>query len=142
MPGRLYTDGFMAIGDTVPTIDPLWGEGIDKCMRSGRAAAITADHCLTPAERDTSAENMSVYDDLWHSEVAPDMRTRLAMTQLLYLASNDRYDRLLADLRRFDEGTLSAANGGSPLAIARLLHLDDVGLLKRFVRDRLDAWRR
>jgi digeranylgeranylglycerophospholipid reductase len=141
MPGRLCTDSFMAVGDTVPTIDPLWGEGIDKCMRSGRAAAITADYCLTPAERDTSAENISVYADLWHRDVAPKMRTRLVMTQLLYLASNDRYDRLMADLNRFDDGTLSEANGGNPVAIAKLLHLDDAGLLKRFVRDRYEDWR-
>ncbi|MDX1745745.1 MAG: NAD(P)/FAD-dependent oxidoreductase, partial [Halobacteriales archaeon] len=63
-PGSLCTDNFMAIGDTVPTIDPLWGEGIHKGMKSARAAAVTADHCLTPTEPDTSAENMAVYDSL------------------------------------------------------------------------------
>jgi digeranylgeranylglycerophospholipid reductase len=131
----------MAIGDTVPTIDPLWGEGIDKCMRSGRAAAVTVDHCLTPADRDTSAENISVYADLWHNEVAPDMRTRLVMTQLLYLASNDRYDRLISDLNSSDAETLGGANSGNPLAVAKLLHLDDIELLKRFASDRLGDWR-
>jgi digeranylgeranylglycerophospholipid reductase len=141
MPGQLCTDNFMAIGDTVPTIDPLWGEGIDKCMRSGRVAAVAADHCLTPADRDTSAENISVYADQWHSEVAPDMRTRLVMTQLLYLASNDRYDRLISDLNRSDADTLGQANSGNPLAVAKLLHLDDLELLKRFASDRLDDWR-
>jgi digeranylgeranylglycerophospholipid reductase len=136
MPDGLSTGGFMAVGDTVPTIDPLWGEGIYKCMESGRAAAVTADRALM-GERDTSAEAMSVYDDLWHTRVAPDMRTRLTMTRLLYLAANDRYDRLIRDLNRLDDATLSSANGGSLRSLARLVHLDDLPLLARFARERL-----
>ena len=137
MPDDLSTAGFMAIGDTVPTIDPLWGEGIHKCMESGRAAAITADRCLMGSEADTSADAMSIYDDLWHSRVAPDMRTRLTMTQLLYLAPNDRYDRLMDDLNAMDVETLSDANDGSIRGLARLAHLDDLPLLARFAKQRL-----
>ena len=137
MPDDLSTAGFMAIGDTVPTIDPLWGEGIHKCMESGRAAAITADRCLMGSETDTSADAMSIYDDLWHSRVAPDMRTRLTMTQLLYLAPNDRYDRLMDDLNAMDVETLSDANDGSVRGLARLAHLDDLPLLARFAKQRL-----
>ncbi len=137
MPDDLSTAGFMAVGDTVPTIDPLWGEGIHKCMESGRAAAITADRCLMGSETDTSADAMSIYDDLWHSRVAPDMRTRLTMTQLLYLAPNDRYDRLMDDLNAMDVETLSDANDGSIRGLARLAHLDDLPLLARFAKQRL-----
>jgi digeranylgeranylglycerophospholipid reductase len=135
----LSTDNFIAIGDTVPTIDPLWGEGIHVGMRSARAAAVTVDHCLTPSEPDTTAENVSLYDDLWHEEVAPNMDSRLLMTQLLYLVPNERYDRLLRDLGRLDEDTLSKANSGDKLAIARLLHLDDLPLLAEFARRRFGA---
>jgi len=134
---RLSRGGFMAIGDTVPTIDPLWGEGIHVGMRSARAAAVTVDHCLTPREPDTSAENVSLYDDLWHREVAPNADSRLLLTQLLYLASNDRYDRLLRDLDRLDPDTLTKANRGDRLAVARLLHLDDLPLLAEFAKRRL-----
>ncbi|MEF8818541.1 MAG: digeranylgeranylglycerophospholipid reductase [Haloferacaceae archaeon] len=134
MPSGLSTGGFMAVGDTVPTIDPLWGEGIYKCMQSGRAAAVTADRCLMGG--DTSAEATSVYDDLWHTRVAPNMRTRLAMTRLLYLAENERYDRLIRDLNRLDDATLSAANGGGLRALVRLFHLDDLPLVARFARER------
>ncbi|MBB6645393.1 digeranylgeranylglycerophospholipid reductase [Halobellus ruber] len=137
MPDDLSTDSFMAIGDTVPTIDPLWGEGIHKCMESARAAAITADRCLMGSETDTSAAAMSVYDDLWHSRVAPDMRTRLTMTQLLYLAPNDRYDRLMDDLNAMDADTLADANAGSVRGLAKLAHLDDLPLLARFAKQRL-----
>jgi digeranylgeranylglycerophospholipid reductase len=137
MPGRLCTDGFMAVGDAVPTIDPLWGEGIHKGMKSGRAAAITADRCFTGDDPDTSAEAMSVYRKLWHSEVAPRMRERLLMTELLYLAPNDRYDTLMADLHDADSELLAQVNAGNVRAMLDLLHLRDVPLLARFATERL-----
>ncbi|CQH49524.1 digeranylgeranylglycerophospholipid reductase [Halobacterium hubeiense] len=137
MPDSFSTDNFMAIGDTVPTIDPLWGEGIHKGMESARAAAITADRCLMGTETDTSADAMSIYDDLWKSRVAPDMRRRLAMTQLLYLAPNDRYDRLMDDLNAMDVETLSEANEGGLRGISKLVHFDDLPLLARFAKQRL-----
>ena len=136
-PDSLSTDGFVAVGDTVPTIDPLWGEGIHKGMKSGRAAAVTVDQCFTRSELDTSAEAMSLYDDLWHEDVAPDMDSRLLMTQLLYLAPNDRYDELMRDLRRLDDETLTRANDGDKRAIARLLRLRDAPLLTRLAKRRL-----
>jgi len=136
-PGSLSTGGFMAIGDTVPTVDPLWGEGIDKCMRSGRAAATTVDGALTPSRPDTSAEQMATYDSLWHDQVAPKAKTRLLMTELLYLAPNERYDQLMADLRSVGENTLARANDGDKRAISKLLHLSDLPLLATFARKRL-----
>ncbi|WP_440007240.1 digeranylgeranylglycerophospholipid reductase [Halomicrococcus sp. SG-WS-1] len=137
MPSGFSTDNFMAIGDTVPTIDPLWGEGIHTCMKSGRAAAVTADRCFMSSDRDTSAESLSIYDDLWHERVAPQMRKRLLMTQLLYLAPNERYDTLMRDLDRLPDGALSDANSGSVRPLLKLLHLQDVPLLARFARERL-----
>lgn len=136
-PESMTTDNFMAIGDTVPTIDPLWGEGIDKCMKSGRAAAITVDHCLTPAEPDTSAENIALYDELWHRDVAPQMDARLLMTELMYFAPSDRYDTLMRDLRRLDDDTMSQVNQGNMRAISKLLHARDIPLLLRFAKYRL-----
>jgi digeranylgeranylglycerophospholipid reductase len=135
-PGTLSTHSFMAIGDTVPTIDPLWGEGIHKGMKSARAAAVTADAALTPENPDTSAEEMATYDDLWHSEVAPNMGTRLTMTELLYLAPNERYDQLMADLSELDVDTLSDINSGNVLALRNLLHLEDIPTLAKFLRQR------
>ncbi|WP_225333727.1 digeranylgeranylglycerophospholipid reductase [Halomicrobium urmianum] len=135
-PGSLSTDGFMAIGDTVPSIDPLWGEGIHKGMKSARAAAATVDACLT-GQRDVSAEAVSVYDDLWHRDVAPRAETRLLMTDLLYLAPNERYDQLMADLRAAADDTLAEVNKGNKLAMRKLLHLDDLPILARYVRQRL-----
>ena len=130
-PGELSTDSFMAIGDAVPSIDPLWGEGIHVGMRSARAAAATVDACLTPAIPHTSAEHIEVYDRLWHREVSPQARARLLMTKLLYFTPNDRYDSLLRDLRDLDPETLRKVNAGNKLAIAKLLRVGDLSLLAR-----------
>ncbi|KAA9407282.1 MULTISPECIES: digeranylgeranylglycerophospholipid reductase [unclassified Haloarcula] len=137
-PDSMSTDNFMAIGDTVPTVDPLWGEGIHKGMKSARAAAATADSALKPDEPDTSAENLSVYDQLWHSEVAPKHNARLMMTELLYLAPNERYDQLMDDLRSTGQDTLRQINGGDRRAIAKLTHLSDMPILIEYARRRLD----
>ncbi|QCS41471.1 digeranylgeranylglycerophospholipid reductase [Natrinema versiforme] len=137
-PGDLHTDRFMAIGDTVPSLDPLWGEGINKCMLSGRAAAATADSVLKHDGVEPTAENLEVYETLWHRDVAPNAKSRLLMTQLLYLAPNDRYDKLMRDLQRLDDDTLAKANKGDTLAIARLLEPGDAPLLVDLAKQRLD----
>ena len=136
LPGQIHTDRFMAIGDTVPTVDPLWGEGIHTCMKSGRAAAISADSCLKHGQIEPTAENLDVYDTLWHRDVAPNVDTRLLMTHLLYLASNDRYDKLMADLNRLDNDTLARANKGSKRAIMKLLGVRDLSLVAQVLRKR------
>ncbi|AGB37923.1 digeranylgeranylglycerophospholipid reductase [Natronococcus occultus] len=136
-PGQMHTDRFMAIGDTVPTVDPVWGEGIHTCMKSGRAAAAAADSCLKHANVEPTAENLSMYDSLWHKQVAPNATKRLLMTQLLYLADNERYDEFMRDLGRMDEETLAKANDGNPLGIAKLLGAEDVPMLAQFAKRQL-----
>ncbi|QCC59394.1 NAD(P)/FAD-dependent oxidoreductase [Natrinema thermotolerans] len=137
-PGQLHTDRFMAIGDTVPTVDPLWGEGINKCMQSGRVAAMAADSCLKHDDIEPTAENLAVYDTLWHRDVAPNVDNRLLMTRLLYLAPNERYDKLMRDLERLDDDTLAKANKGNFRAIARLLELEDAPLLAQLAKQHFD----
>ncbi|AXR81040.1 Digeranylgeranylglycerophospholipid reductase [Natrarchaeobaculum sulfurireducens] len=134
MPGTLHTDRFIAIGDTVPTVDPLWGEGIHQCMKSGRAAAATVDSCLKHGDLVPTAENLEVYETLWHRDVAPNMRTRLLMTKLLYLPENERYDQLMSDLNALGHDTLAKANSGDPLAVARLLKPGDLPMLAEFAK--------
>jgi digeranylgeranylglycerophospholipid reductase len=59
------------------------------------------------------------------------------MTELLYLAPNDRYDQLMDDLNRVGEDALKAINGGNIAAFRKLLHLSDLPMLAEFARDRL-----
>ncbi|MFC4356857.1 digeranylgeranylglycerophospholipid reductase [Halobium salinum] len=140
-PGRMSTDSFLAIGDTVPTIDPLWGEGIHVCMKSGRAAAATIDRAFIPDERDTGAENMAVYDHLWHEDVAPKMHRRLLLSNLVYLASNERYDEFMRDLRRTDEDLLAGATRGTVRGIVSLLRLEDLSLVGRALKEQFEQRR-
>ncbi|RBI59483.1 NAD(P)/FAD-dependent oxidoreductase [halophilic archaeon] len=133
-PSSMSTNSFMAIGDTVPSVDPVWGEGIYKCMKSARAAAMTADRCLTRTV-DTSVEEMAVYDDLWNEQVAPRQDRRLMMTRLLYLASNSRYDRLMRDLNKLNRDTLSDINDGNKREIAKLLYPSDLSYLWKYWRE-------
>ncbi|MFW6448324.1 MAG: FAD-dependent monooxygenase, partial [Halobacteriota archaeon] len=135
LPGRMSADSFMAIGDTVPSVDPVWGEGIHKCMESGRVAATVAEHALGMG--DTGEEVMALYDDLWHERVAPNVENRMMLAELLYLASNERYDRFMRDLNRLPKDTLSRANRGDKLAMLKLLHLEDLPRLLTFARERL-----
>jgi digeranylgeranylglycerophospholipid reductase len=135
LPDKMSTDNFMAIGDTVPTVDPLWGEGIDKCMRSGRVAAATADRSLTHSDRDTSANELAVYDQLWHDRVAPKVHKRLFMTEMLYRASNDRYDDLIGDLHRYSQERLDSVNEGNIFDMLRMLKFEDISLLYSTARD-------
>jgi digeranylgeranylglycerophospholipid reductase len=65
------------------------------------------------------------------------MRERLLMTELLYLAPNSRYDRLMQDLRDADEDTLAKANAGNLSAMLKLVRARDIPLLAKFARDRL-----
>ncbi|ELY52525.1 digeranylgeranylglycerophospholipid reductase [Natronolimnohabitans innermongolicus] len=139
LPDTMHTDRFMAIGDTVPTVDPLWGEGINKCMQSGRVAAVAADSCLKHGDVEPTAENLEVYDTLWHRDVAPNQRKRLLMTQLLYLAPNDRYDEFMRDLEQLDDEVLAKANRGDFTAITRLFHLEDVPMLAQFAKQRFGS---
>ena len=139
MPDEMHTDRFLAIGDTVPSIDPLWGEGIHKGMKSARAAAATVDRCLTDSKRRLDAESLAVYKRLWHRYVAPRMKSRLMLTRLLYLAPNERYDRFMRDLQKTEENTLEKANSGEKSSMAKLLHLDDIPLLAKFARAQLGS---
>jgi digeranylgeranylglycerophospholipid reductase len=105
-------------------------------MKSARAAAATVDRCLTDSERRVDAESLAVYETLWNRDVAPRAESRLTLTELLYLAPNERYDRLMRDLRETDDDILAKANRGEKAGMARLLHLDDLPLLAKYARER------
>ena len=64
------------------------------------------------------------------------MNARLLLTELLYLAPNERYDTLMRDLRETSDDLLARANRGEKRAMAKLLHLDDLPLLAKYARQR------
>ncbi|MFB6284070.1 MAG: FAD-dependent oxidoreductase [Halobacteria archaeon] len=136
-PHRFSAPGFLAIGDTVPTIDPVWGEGIDKCMQSGRAAAVTVDNCLMEGDGRPTGERMKVYDEKWRGEIAPNRGKRLMMAELLYRLDNDRYDRLLRDLGQMDDTSLKNLDDGDITAFLDVIEPGDLELLGGYIKDRV-----
>ena len=136
-PSSMCTDSFLAIGDTVPTVDALWGEGIYKCLRSARAAADVVDGCLSAERPDTSAAALSAYEDRWHEEVAPDARARLWAAAFVHRMSDERADALVGDLNRLGYEALDGASKGDRRALAKLLQLRDLPLLGTIALDRI-----
>jgi digeranylgeranylglycerophospholipid reductase len=76
------TDGLVAVGDAVSSINPLFGEGIRSGMESAEMAATVA---LAALDRgDTSRERLAVYEDRWNDEKGIDWRIQRIVCELLY----------------------------------------------------------
>ncbi|MDY6779082.1 MAG: hypothetical protein SV760_00735, partial [Halobacteria archaeon] len=117
---------------TVSSIDPVWGEGIHNCMKSGRAAAVTVDEALTPDDPDTSAEALGKYEERWDEEVGPERDSRMMVTELMYLMSNERYDAFVEQMDRMDTEALRRLNEGDKATILRMMSVRDIGLIGRW----------
>jgi digeranylgeranylglycerophospholipid reductase len=141
MPEQVSAQGVMGVGDTVSTIDPVWGEGIDVGMKSGNAAGITALEALGPKKKggdaDTSAEQMERYDRRWRNDVAPNRWRRDFMTHLMYNADNERFDRFMQDLDSMEGDSLRKLNQGNPLAMMEVLHTSDHRNIRRVAGEKL-----
>ncbi|RLM76848.1 NAD(P)/FAD-dependent oxidoreductase, partial [Halobellus sp. Atlit-38R] len=56
-------------------------------------------------------------------------------TEMLYRASNERYDTLLEDLHRVPQKRLNAVNDGNPLAMFQMLKFEDLSILASTAKD-------
>lgn len=139
MPDNFSSDNVMAIGDTVPSVDPLWGEGIHTGMESARAAAITADDQLTGRkigkEINPDDIDLSAYDTRWNRDVGPNRTERYFLTQAMYNLDNDRFDTLMDDLRDADLDALSELNNGNLSKIFEIARPGDAEALLRATHD-------
>ncbi|EGQ42999.1 MAG: FAD dependent oxidoreductase [Candidatus Nanosalina sp. J07AB43] len=141
IPDQVSADSVMGVGDTVSSIDPLWGEGIDTAMKSGKYAGITALEALGREETDTSAQMMKKYDRLWRNNVAENRWERNFMTYLMYNMDNDRYNRLIQDLDSLsdndDQDALRKINQGNFTESLKLLELGDIPNMLKVGKDRI-----
>lgn len=96
-------DNFMAIGDSVSSIHPLFGEGIRPGMFSGIFAAQTAIESLK--KNDTSAKQLKKYDTLWKQKYG-NYKLACMIMNVLYTLSNDNFDRFVRNLRRLDDAAV------------------------------------
>ncbi|KAB7516103.1 FAD-dependent oxidoreductase [Halosegnis rubeus] len=76
------TDGFVAVGDSVSSINPLFGEGIRPGMESARMAADVAIDALDAD--DVSRERLAAYERRWDGEKGWDWRLQRIVGELLY----------------------------------------------------------
>jgi len=95
------TDGLVAVGDAVSSINPLFGEGIRPGMESAEMAATVA---LAALDRgDTSRERLAVYEDRWNSEKGLDWRIQRIVCELLYDFTPDQQRRFVTSAGKLSD---------------------------------------
>jgi len=141
IPESVSNEGVMGVGDTVSTVDPLWGEGIDTGMKSGEQAGITALEALGQGrhggEPDTSEKMMQRYDRRWREKVAPNRWKRDFMTHLIYNAENERYNTLMQQLKEKEGDSLRKLNEGNAREIIDIARLEDLPGLAKVTKDKI-----
>jgi digeranylgeranylglycerophospholipid reductase len=75
-------DNVLAVGDSVSSINPLFGEGIRPGMESARMAADVAIEALNAG--DTSRNFLAKYEQRWNSEKGAKWKTQRMVGELLY----------------------------------------------------------
>lgn len=91
-------DGIVAVGDSVSSINPLFGEGIRPGMES---AEMAADVVIDALDRgDASEETLTEYEERWNREKGPKWKTQRMMGELLYDFDADQQDRFVRKLDR------------------------------------------
>ncbi|WP_123539122.1 NAD(P)/FAD-dependent oxidoreductase [Halosimplex salinum] len=95
------TDGLVAVGDAVSSINPLFGEGIRPGMESAEMAANVA---LAALDRgDTSRERLSVYEDAWNDEKGLQWRIQRIVCELLYDFTPEQQRRFVTSAGRLSD---------------------------------------
>ncbi len=97
-------DNFMAIGDAVCSINPLFGEGIYSALWTGTAAAQTVIEALR--KKNTSADQLMQFDRAWEQGPGKHWRITHFFMKRLYNLSNDNYDKVVQQLKKVDPDTL------------------------------------
>jgi digeranylgeranylglycerophospholipid reductase len=84
------TDGMVAVGDAVSSINPLFGEGIRPGMESAEMAADVVMDALRRG--DTSRKALSAYEERWNREKGPKWKTQRMVGELLYDFDTEQQD--------------------------------------------------
>ena len=108
---RRAADGFLAVGDAVSSINPLFGEGIRPGMQSAEMAADVAVDALDAG--DPSRERLAAYERRWREAKGRAWKLQRIVGELLYDFDADQQDRFVRK-----------ANGLSPAATERLRTYD------------------
>lgn len=101
-------DRLILAGDTVSSIDPVWGEGINNCMISGRLAAEAVTHA--EHQEDYSSDTLSLYEDRWEERIGSNRDERLNLADKLYRLSDENVDRVIEGLNNLDRDEIADIN--------------------------------
>lgn len=98
------TDGLVAVGDAVSSINPLFGEGIRPGMESARMAADVAIDALDAG--DVSRERLAGYEQRWNGEKGWDWRLQRIVGELLYDFDAGQQDEFVRASGEFSQAGL------------------------------------
>ncbi|MFB6151483.1 MAG: NAD(P)/FAD-dependent oxidoreductase [Haloarculaceae archaeon] len=95
---RRVTDGLVAVGDTVATINPVFGEGIRPGLESAEMAADAVLDAL--AAGDPSRERLAAYEERWNAARGRHWRRQRLVGELLYEFGPDQQRRFVENVGR------------------------------------------
>jgi digeranylgeranylglycerophospholipid reductase len=101
---RRATDGLVAVGDAVASINPLLGEGIRPGMESARVAANVVLGALNAG--DVSRERLAAYEHRWNAENGHRYRLQRLVGNLLYEFDADQQRRFVENADRLSAAQL------------------------------------
>lgn len=133
---KRVTDGLMAVGDSIGSINPVLGEGIRPGMDSARMAAERA----IPAMKmdDVSEDALKNYETRWNAEKGSRWRMDRFIAEILYGLQPDQYDELFGKMSDWseDEWEDLLSNGLNLLETMKIypFRLQDIKRLPRWVR--------
>ncbi|MFU8868434.1 NAD(P)/FAD-dependent oxidoreductase [Natronococcus sp.] len=94
-------DGIVAVGDSVSSVNPLFGEGIRPGMESAEMAADVAIEAL--ARGATSRETLLEYEKRWNREKGPKWKVQRVVGELLYDFDADQQNRFVRNIDRLSD---------------------------------------
>ena len=130
------TDGLVAVGDAVSSINPLFGEGIRPGMESARMAADVAVDALDAG--DCSRDRLAAYERRWNAEKGDEWRLQRIVGELLYDFDAGQQDEFVRSSGAFSQAGLDRLQRYE-LTLADLLRLyparaSDLSKLPRVAR--------
>lgn len=111
-------DNFMAIGDAINKVHPIFGEGIRASFYSARFAAETIEKARK--RNDFSASQLAMYDDLWKKRWGKHWKFARHAQKQLYGISDESLDILIRSLGQADPRILLKLYVGTASTTDRL----------------------
>lgn len=116
--GKSVLDNFMAIGDAINKVHPIFGEGIRASFYSARFAAEAIEHARK--SNDYSANRLGLYDELWQKRWGKNWKFARHAQKQLYGISDASLDLLIRQISKIDPRTLLKLYVGTASVADRL----------------------